>query len=481
MKLDRLLKDVEIKKIYNDTNPEITGVSYNSADVKPGYVFVAIKGFKTDGHKYIGDALKRGAAAIIAEDYSEISNAVQIIVENSRIAEAMVSANFFERPSEKFKLIGITGTNGKTTVTYLVKHILDSLGYKTGLIGTNQNMIGDRVLETGRTTPDSFELQKLFHEMALENVTHVIMEVSSHALELSRVYGCNYEVGAFTNLTQDHLDFHITMDNYAKAKAKLFTQSKYAVINCDDAYGAKMAENASCEVKTYGMETKCDLTAYDVSYDKNKVCFLLDGTKYSLLIPGKFSVYNALCAIGICRSLGLSESDISRTLAKASGVKGRAEIVDTGDTDYTIMIDYAHTPDGIENILKAARGFAKGRVVIVFGCGGDRDNTKRAIMGKIAGELADFVVITSDNPRTENPLAIIKMVEEGAKESTAPYIVVENRRDAIKYAIENAKKDDVIILAGKGHETYQILNEGTIHFDEREVVREILFGGNNLE
>ena len=208
---------------------------------------------------------------------------------------------------------------------------------------------------------------------------------------------------------------------------------------------------------------------------------MLDGTKYSLLIPGKFSVYNALCAIGICRSLGLSESDISRTLAKASGVKGRAEIVDTGDTDYTIMIDYAHTPDGIENILKAARGFAKGRVVIVFGCGGDRDNTKRAIMGKIAGELADFVVITSDNPRTENPLAIIKMVEEGAKESTAPYIVVENRRDAIKYAIENAKKDDVIILAGKGHETYQILNEGTIHFDEREVVREILFGGNNLE
>ena len=481
MKLDRLLKDVETKKIYNDTNPEITGVSYNSADVKPGYVFVAIKGFKTDGHKYIGDALKRGAAAIIAEDYTEISDAVQIIVENSRIAEAMVSANFFERPSEKFKLIGITGTNGKTTVTYLVKHILDSLGYKTGLIGTNQNMIGDRVLETGRTTPDSFELQKLFHEMVLENVTHVIMEVSSHALELSRVYGCNYEVGAFTNLTQDHLDFHITMDNYAKAKEKLFKQSKYAVINGDDAYGAKMAENAPCEVKTYGMETKCDLTAYDVSYDKNKVCFLLDGTKYSLLIPGKFSVYNALCAIGICRALGLSENDISRTLAIASGVKGRAEIVDTGDADYTIMIDYAHTPDGIENILKAARGFAKGRVVIVFGCGGDRDNTKRAIMGKIAGELADFVVITSDNPRTEKPLSIIKMVEEGAKQAPAPYIVVENRRDAIKYAIENAKKDDVIILAGKGHETYQILNEGTIHFDEREVVHEILFGGNNLE
>ena len=480
MKLDKILKDVEVKKIYNDVNPEITGVSYNSADVKSGYVFVAIKGFKTDGHKYIGDALKRGAVAIIAEDYTENVDAVQIIVENSRIAEAMISANFFERPSEKFKLIGITGTNGKTTVTYLVKHILDSLGFKTGLIGTNQNMIGNRVLETGRTTPDSFELQKLFHEMAMENVTHVIMEVSSHALELSRVYGCSYEVGAFTNLTQDHLDFHVTMENYAAAKAKLFKQSKCAVINGDDAYGEKMAKNAPCTVKTYGMENKCDLTAYDVSYDKNKVCFLLDGTKYSLLIPGKFSVYNALCAIGICRQLGLTAEDISKALSKAAGVKGRAEIVDTGDTDYTVMIDYAHTPDGIENILKAAKGFAKGRVVIVFGCGGDRDNTKRPIMGKIAGELADFCVITSDNPRTENPLSIIKMIEEGAKKAPAPYVILENRREAIEYAITNAKKDDVIILAGKGHETYQILNEGTIHFDEREVVRDILFGGNTL-
>lgn len=480
MKLDRILNDVEIKNIYNDTNPEIIGVSYNSADVKPGYIFVAIKGFKTDGHKYIGDALKRGAAAIIAEQYTEGIDAVQIIVENSRIAEAMVSANFFERPSEKFKLIGVTGTNGKTTVTYLVKHILDSLGFKTGLIGTNQNMIGDKVLETGRTTPDSFELQKLFSQMASEGVTHVIMEVSSHALELSRVYGCNYEVGAFTNLTQDHLDFHITMDNYAAAKAKLFKQSKCAVINADDEYGVKMAQNAPCKVVTYGMANKCDLMAHDVLFDKNKISFISDGTEYSLAIPGRFSVYNALCAIGICLSLGIDASSVSESLSTASGVKGRAEIVDTGDRDFTIMIDYAHTPDGIENILKAAKGFARGRVVIVFGCGGDRDNTKRPIMGKIAGQLADFCIITSDNPRTENPMSIINMVEEGAKEAPAPYVIVENRREAIKYAIDNAQKDDVIILAGKGHETYQILNEGTIHFDEREVVCDILFGGNTV-
>jgi len=480
MKLDKILKDVKIKEIYNNRDIEITGVSYNSLDVKPGYVFVAIRGFQTDGHKYIADACKKGAVVVVAEEYSENIDAVQVIVEDSRLSEAIICANFFGRPSGKFKLIGVTGTNGKTTVTYLVKHILDSLGYKTGLIGTNQNMIGDRVIETGRTTPDSFELQKIFSEMAEEGVTHVIMEVSSHALELSRVYGCHYAVGAFTNLTQDHLDFHITMENYAKAKAKLFSQSDCAVINADDEYGIKMAENAPCKVMTYGLGDKCDLSPDCVSYAKDKVLFTLDKKEYSIAIPGKFSAYNALCAVGICLSLGIDAEDIARTLATAVGVKGRAEIVPTGDKNFTVMIDYAHTPDGIENILKASRTFAKGRVVIVFGCGGDRDNTKRPIMGKIAGELADFCIITSDNPRTENPASIIKMVEEGAKEAPAPYVVVENRRDAIKYAIDNAKDDDVIILAGKGHETYQILNEGTIHFDEREVVRDILFGGNGV-
>lgn len=478
MKLDKLLKNVKIKKIYNDTNPEITGVSYNSMNAEKGYAFVAIRGFQTDGHKYISDACKRGASVIVAEEFTENIDAVQVIVDDSRIAEALISANFFDRPSAKFKLIGVTGTNGKTTVTYLVKHILDSLGYKTGLIGTNQNMIGDRIIETGRTTPDSFELQKLFSEMVEEKVTHVIMEVSSHALELNRVYGCHYAVGAFTNLTQDHLDFHITMENYANAKAKLFNLCDCAVINADDKYGIKMAEDAPCKVISYGLNENHALAAHDVSYHKDKIEFSVDDIKYSLAIPGKFSVYNALCAISICLSLGIDSENISKALATAIGVKGRAEIVPTGDKKFTIMIDYAHTPDGIENILKASRTFAKGRVVIVFGCGGDRDNTKRPIMGKIAGELADFCIITSDNPRTENPASIIKMVEEGAKQAPAPYVVVENRRDAIKYAIDNAMDDDVIILAGKGHETYQILNEGTVHFDEREVVRDILFGGN---
>lgn len=477
MRLKELLKGVDIKEIYNDADPDITGVCYNSSKAEKGFVFAAIEGFKTDGHKYAADAVSLGAAAVVAQRYIEGVDAVQVIVEDSRIAEAQISANFFGRPSENFRLIGVTGTNGKTTVTYLVKHILEACGFKTGLIGTNQNMIGDTVLETGRTTPDSFELQQLFYKMSEAKVSHVIMEVSSHALELSRVYGCRFETGAFTNLTQDHLDFHKTMDNYARAKAKLFEMSGCAVINTDDSYGAKMAEKAPCRVISYGTQS-ADLKAENIALEQSGVSFTLLGEKISLAIPGAFSVYNALCAIGICLSLGLKLDDIKNALATAHGVKGRAEIVNTGGRDYTVMIDYAHTPDGIENILKTARGFAKGRVVIVFGCGGDRDNTKRPIMGKIAGELADFCVITSDNPRTENPMRIIKMIEEGIRQTKADYVVVENRRAAIKYALDNSKSGDVIILAGKGHETYQILNEGTIHFDEREVVRDILFGGN---
>lgn len=476
MYLKELLKDVDIKEIIGGSNVAITDVCYNSAKVHPGSLFVAIEGFKTDGHKYIADAVNRGAAAVVAMRRTEGIGVTQVIVEDSRIAEALVSANFFGRPSEKFKLIGVTGTNGKTTVTYLVKHILECCGFKVGLIGTNQNMIADEVLETGRTTPDSFELHQLFAKMAEAGVTYTVMEVSSHALELSRVYGCQYEVGAFTNLTQDHMDFHKTMDNYAAAKAKLFAQSRCAVINTDDGYGKKMAQSAPCPVLTYGTKD-AELSAEDIVLEHGGVEFTAGGERFSLAIPGAFSVYNALCAIGICQRLGLDLKDISAALKTATGVKGRAEVVDTGDTEYTVMIDYAHTPDGIENILNAVRGFAKGRVVIVFGCGGDRDNTKRPKMGYLAGELADFCIITSDNPRTENPLKIIEMVEEGTKKTGTPYVVIENRREAIKYALNHAEKDDVIVLAGKGHETYQILNSGTIHFDEREVVHDILFGG----
>ncbi len=474
MYLNELLKDVDIIEIKGEGNPDITGVYYNSLEVTEGGLFVAIEGFKTDGHKYVSSAVQKGAKVVVCTRFTDGADVIQIKVSDSRIAEAKISSNFFGSPSCRFKLVGITGTNGKTTVTYLVKHVLDTLGYKTGLIGTNQNIIGDKVFETGRTTPDSFELQKLFYEMAQSEVDYVIMEVSSHALELSRVYGCRYEVGAFTNLTQDHLDFHETMDNYAAAKAKLFDLSNTAVINTDDSYGREMADNCPCPCTTYGIDSQVSLKATEVVLKQNGVEFTADKMKFKLPIPGGFSVYNALCAVGICKSLGFNSEEICNALLTATGVKGRAEVVDIGDRDFTVMIDYAHTPDGVENILKTARGFAKGRVVALFGCGGDRDAIKRPIMGRIAGELADFCIVTSDNPRTEEPMSIIRMVEAGVKETNTPYVVIESRYDAIKYALDNAQSGDVIILAGKGHETYQILNTGTIHFDEREVIREIM-------
>lgn len=474
MYLNELLKNVDVIEIKGSGNPEITGVHYNSRTVTEGGLFVAIEGFVTDGHKYVNSAVECGAKAVVCTRFTPDTDVIQIRVADTRKAEAVISSNFFDNPSKKIRLIGVTGTNGKTTVTHLVKHILDFNGYKTGLIGTNRNIIGDKVLETGRTTPDSFELQKLFFDMANEKTDYVIMEVSSHALELSRVYGCTFEVGAFTNLTQDHLDFHETMDNYALAKAKLFEISKKAVINTDDSYGSIMLDKFDGSAVTYGKNEECTLKAEDIELKETGISFSLNGIGFSLGIPGGFSVYNALCAIGICKELGLSDKDIAKALDTAEGVKGRAEVVNIGDRDYTVMIDYAHTPDGVENILNTARGFAKGRVVIVFGCGGDRDPVKRPIMGEIAGHLADFCVVTSDNPRTEDPMSIIKMVEEGVKKSGGEYVVIEKRYDAIRYALENAQKDDVIILAGKGHETYQILGKETIHFDEREVIHEIL-------
>lgn len=473
MNVRELIKSIKPSAVYNETDANIDFITNDSRKCSENTVFAAIRGYATDGHKFIKKAVENGACAVICEQYIPDADVCQIVVENSRVAEAVAAAEIFGKPSEKFKLIGVTGTNGKTTITYLVKHILEFCGYKTGLIGTNQNMINDEILETGRTTPDSIDLQELFAKMADAEVDFCIMEVSSHALALNRVYGCHYAVGAFTNLTQDHLDFHKTMDNYAAAKAKLFEISDNAVINVDDAYGRKMADESPCNTIRYAVNNNADLKAKNIEYRASGISFDVSDERYHLAIPGEFSVYNALCAIGIAKSLGINDKKIREALSTAHGVKGRAEVVKT-DTDYTVIIDYAHTPDGIENILNAVRGFAKKRIIIVFGCGGDRDNTKRPIMGKIAGELADFCVVTSDNPRTEDPMRIIKMVEEGVRESGCKYTVIENRRDAIKYAMDHANKDDIVVLAGKGHETYQILNSGTIHFDEREVVHEIL-------
>lgn len=453
-------------------NIDITGIAYDSRNVIEGNVFVCIKGFETDGHKFAKMAEKNGAAVIVAEDKVDVNIPVWY-VENSRKAIADLACTFYGHPSEKFKLIGVTGTNGKTTTTYLIRSILEEAGMCVGIIGTNQNIIGDKVLvtqSTTPTTPNALELQQLFNEMAMSSADCVVMEVSSHALELERVRGCHFDVGVFTNLTQDHLDFHKTMENYMKAKAKLFDISDKGVINTDDESGRKIAADKKCDILKVGLNPDCDLWAENIKITARGDEFDVNykGQKYHMTIgiPGKFTVYNAICAAGAALQLGVSMDDVKRGLERAKGVLGRVEVVPT-DTDYTVIIDYAHTPDGLENIIKAVKEFAKGDVITLFGCGGDRDHTKRAVMGEIAGKYSDFSIITSDNPRTEDPQAIVDQIVEGIKKTDGKYTVIVDRREAIGYALDHAKKDDVIILAGKGQETYQIIGKEKIDFDER--------------
>ena len=475
MKLTQILSGFE-ELVSSVPEIEIKDICYDSRKVTEGSLFVCVTGFVTDGHQYAQAAAKAGAAVLVCEHPVE-AEVPQVIVKDSRKALAYLSDQYYGHPSGKMKLIGITGTNGKTTTTYLVKQILENAGYCVGLIGTNQNMIGARVLPSSRTTPESLELQALFAQMAEEGVDYVVMEISSHSLELSRVAYCEIDVGAFTNLTRDHLDFHHDMEQYFAAKAKLFDLCKTGVVNIDDDAGIRIVEQCSCVPLSYGIDNAADIYAHDMKFDNATSSFIGNvlGKELSITLntPGKFSVYNGLCAIGICTVCGISEEDIAKGLSRMQGVSGRAEVLPLGKP-YTVMIDYAHTPDGLENIIKSVRGFAKGRVVTLFGCGGDRDRTKRPLMGKMAGELSDFCIVTSDNPRTEEPEAIIREIEEGISKTGCQYAVIVNRRDAIGYALKHALEDDVIILAGKGHETYQILKEGTIHFDEREVVAEWL-------
>lgn len=479
MTLSELLKDVNIKKIDGGGSMKISGIACDSRKVKPGNVFVCITGYETDGHKYAKTAVENGAVAVVAEHDLPTVDVPCVIVDNTRKAMSEMAATFYDYPYKKFKLIGITGTNGKTTTTYLIKSILEHLGKKVGLIGTNQNMIGDMIMETSRTTPDSLELMQLFDMIASHNVDYVVMEVSSHALALDRVTACTFDVGAFTNITQDHLDFHKTMEEYLAAKSILFNICNTGVVNKDDARSGYIIENARCRnTITYGINQDCDLKASNIILNEDGVKFDVNyggmEEHVDLPIPGEFSVYNALTAIGCCMAENIPLDLAVDGLHSAKGVKGRIEIVRTPGTNYTVIIDYAHTPDGLLNVINAIRGFAKGRIVTLFGCGGDRDASKRPIMGKIAGELSDFCIVTSDNPRTEDPEKIIKQVVEGVKQTDCDYEVITNRFSAIEYALDHAKKNDIILLAGKGHETYQVLGKDTIKFDEREIVQKLL-------
>ena len=473
MRLEKILNGVQVlEKTAEDR--EIGALRYDSRQVQNGDVFVAITGYETDGHKFIPKAIEQGAAVIVCEYIPEGGISVPYIrVESSRRALAQMAANYFDHPSDEMTMIGITGTNGKTTTTYLIKTILEQQGHKVGLIGTNQNMIGDEILPTERTTPESFELQKLFREMKDAGCTHVLMEVSSHSLVLDRVYGIQFAVGAFTNLTQDHLDFHKTMENYRAAKALLFHQSKTGVMNVDDAHGRIILEEHACPFLTYGETEQADLYAADIQLHADSISFTCVSEEgkipVTLGIPGQFTVYNALCALACAKAAGVSVRDAANALHTAHGVKGRVEVVPT-NTDYTVLIDYAHSPDGVENVLRAARGFTKGRLIGLFGCGGDRDRTKRPKMGAIAAKLSDLCIVTSDNPRTEKPEAIIEDILEGMKDTTTPYEVIVNRPEAIWHALDIAQAGDTIVLMGKGHETYQEINHVKHHLDEREVV-----------
>lgn len=478
MKLEKLLTNVKTLDVRAPLDTEITDVVYDSRKAAPGCLFVAVEGYETDGHKYIGSALEKGAAAVLCTRRPE-ADCPYVLCENTRSALSYASAEFFGRPADRMKMIGVTGTNGKTTVTNLIKEVYEALsGEKCGLIGTNRNMIGSRELDTERTTPESRDMQELFAEMEKEGCAAAIMEVSSHSLFLDRVAGVDYSVAVFTNLTQDHLDFHKTMEAYCDAKAILFKNCRVGVVNADDEWTPRLIAGAGCELIRYSAKPDGgELFATDIKYSAEMVEFTAhyrgETADTVLHIPGRFSVYNALAAMAGCLALGFSLGDIAAELAKCSGVKGRAEVVPTG-RDFTVLIDYAHTPDAIENILNAVKATANGRVGILFGCGGDRDRTKRPKMGAKSAELADYVIVTSDNPRTEEPQSIIDDILEGMKDTKTPFTVIPDRREAIAYALKNAQPGDTIILAGKGHETYQIVGKTKHHMDEREIVADAL-------
>ena len=474
MKLKDLLKGIRVLEMTADPNVEIGHVAYDSRKVTQGSMFVAIAGFASDGNRFIPMAMTKGAAVVVTAK-RPVQDVPYVLVENDRLALALIGTNFYGHPAESMAVIGITGTNGKTSVTLLLKQVLETvLGAKVGLIGTMGNMVGDEHIPSERTTPESFELQGLFAQMRDAGCTHVVMEVSSHALTLDRVGGMRFDVAAFTNLTEDHLDFHKTMDAYCDAKAMLFGRCGKAVINADDSYAHRMTAQAKCPVITFSVKGEGSLNAKNLDMHAEGIHFtaaMVDReVEVSLPIPGKFTVYNAMTVMGIAYSLGISLEDSAAALANAKGVKGRIEVVPTPGKDYSVLIDYAHTPDGLENVLSSVRDFCKGRLISVFGCGGDRDPIKRPIMGRIGVELADFAIITSDNPRTEDPLAIIDDIVKGVDDSMGPYVVVPERRTAIRYAMDIAQKDDIIVLAGKGHETYQEIHGVKYHLDEREEV-----------
>ena len=473
MKLYELLSGLQVLEMTADPQQEISCVTSDSRRVQPGSLFVAVEGFAADGNRFIPMAMEKGAVAVITAQKPE-QNIPYVLVNSDRLALATVGTNYYGHPAESMTMIGVTGTNGKTSTTWLLKQVLEQVtGSKVGLVGTMANYIGQEELETDRTTPESIELQSLFARMRDAGCRYAVMEVSSHSLVLDRVAGIRFEVAAFSNLTRDHLDFHHTMEAYCDAKAMLFSRCNKAVVNADDTWAQRIVKDCAAPVLTTAVHGTAALKAENVQMLANCVRFdaVLGQQRVAVEvpIPGKFTVYNVLCVLGIALQLGISLEDSAAALRKVQGVKGRVEVVPTANRDYTILIDYAHTPDGLENVLSSVRGFCKGRMIALFGCGGDRDRTKRPIMAGLGVRLADLAILTSDNPRTERPGAILEDLVAGVGDAQN-YVVIENRIEAIHYAMDIAKKDDIIVLAGKGHETYQEIMGVKHHLDEREVV-----------
>ena len=486
MKLKNMLVGLEGLKVKGDLDIDIAGLDRNSKNIKEGYLFVAIKGFSVDGHKFINDAIENGAKAILIEegcDLKEIKNIDNITIvmaKDTREALAITSANFYGNPSKKFKLIGVTGTKGKTTTTFMIKEILERAGKKVGLIGTIAIYInGKKIQDSDRTTPESIELQQIFAKMVDEGVEVVVMEVSSQSLKLHRVTGCEFDYVVFTNFSEDHIspNEHPDMKDYFESKLKLFKMCKNGIVNTDDLHGTKIPGLfPDSNIVTYGIDNYANVLAKDITITNSYVDFKVKITdrneRVKTGIPGRFSVYNSLAAICVAQKFGVSPEVVKEALAQVR-VPGRSELVDN-KREIPIMIDYAHSPESLENILQAVKSYTRGKVISVFGCGGDRDSGKRPIMGEISGRIADYTFITSDNPRTEDPQKIVDQIEEGIKKTKGNYKVIVDRTEAIKEAIKMATKRDIVVLAGKGHEPYQEINGVKHPFDERIIVREII-------
>lgn len=484
MLLQYLLDGIECETNKN-TNVEINKIEYNSNNISAGDVFVAIKGFETDGHKYIEEAIKKGAVAIVYDscekDYVaglniDSSNVTLVMTDDTRVTLAEIAARYYDYPARKLKLIGITGTKGKTTTAYMIRDILCASKKKCGLIGTIAIEYGDTSIEASRTSPESLDLQKILKDMVDAGMEYVVMEVSSHALELNRVHGLKFDIGVFTNLSHDHLDFHKTMENYLAAKAKLFKQCAFGIINADDLYTTKLLKLIDCKYAKYGIDNASNVSATDIRINNNYVDFKMYINKQlqtiTVDIPGRYTVYNALAAIAVTSMLGAQMEDILSALATIK-VPGRSEVVDINKS-FAVIIDYAHTPASLEAIIINTKKYIKGRVITVFGCGGNRDTSKRYDMGKISGTYSDFTIVTTDNPRDEEPIDIAQEIERGIKDTRGLYKVILDRQEAIKFAMKIAWKNDTIIIAGKGHETYQELKKGKrIHMDDRETVKKV--------